>query len=252
MTKKTQRRPVTYPRLHRLSLAEPREPSAVLVQSPRLSPAETETSLCLRSAALSGTLTETQGRGAPRPQEALSLRLRGGLLGWGPASLTWIGRPTLLLRPGFRAGCQGHPDKRCLSGAHLARGCGGHSHQSRSRQAGPVPAPPQRSRPPGRATAVRSTPSHPQPSGAGLGPWRSRRGGQGPSRDPAGPGSGSQPAPKPCSRKAVPGAWGKQDLRLPSLGTPGSSDALQLLHVSAAPTWTDTHTYARRMHIQCK
>lgn len=55
---------------------------------------------------------ETQERGAPRPQEALSLRLGGRLLGWGPASLAWIGRPTLLLRPGFRAGCQGRPDKR--------------------------------------------------------------------------------------------------------------------------------------------
>ena len=114
---------MTYPRSHGLSLPEPREPSAARVQSPRLSPAETETSLCLRSAALSGTLNGNPGEGcAPPPGGALTSSQRGSpRVGAGLAHLIW--RPTLLLRPDFRAGCQGRPDKRCLSGTHLSRGC---------------------------------------------------------------------------------------------------------------------------------
>ena len=110
MTKKTQRRPVTYPRSHRLGLAEPREPSAARVQSPRLSPAETETSLCLRSAALSGTLNGNPGEGcAPSPGGALTASWRGSLgVGASLAHLDREAHPPPA--PDFQTGCQGRPD----------------------------------------------------------------------------------------------------------------------------------------------
>lgn len=70
---------------------------------------------------------ETQGRGAPCPRVHSHFISGWGLSwGWGPASLASLGGPSSSF------GCQGSPDKRWLSGAHLSRGRRGSQPPSQS------------------------------------------------------------------------------------------------------------------------
>lgn len=149
--------------------------------------------------------------------------------GWGPASLTWIGRPALLLRPDFRAGCQGRPDKRCLSGVHLSRVRRG------SWPSEPVPARldlcPPHSRGHGRSEEPGPAHSTPRPPPPHLdlclrlpqrrpGPLEEQEGRAGPIEGPARPELGLPAGPKALLLEGSPGGLEETGLASSLLGDP--------------------------------